>query len=416
MRNFEHAILVGGWLLLFKILYLGMVCGALWTHSDFDEEKAGQIDASWFSGSASAWKTEHKGRFARHFATWDAQHYLFLSEAGYSAGAKSCAFYPLWPLTIHWFSVFTGGNHWIAGMLLANSFSLAGWMIFYHLSARRFGKNVALLALVLMIVFPGSLFFQFIYSESLFFLLLMLLWLGLERHLFKLALAAAFLLPLSRAVGVFTLLPIAWHWLMRQPWQWLERWQWFKIERQRLTLSLSPSEAGGDHACGNTWRAALLLAAPLLGWSAYLGLMWLWTGNPFEGMLAQKYWGVHSISNLWNVPRFVLGFTQPTTWHDFSGSVLDRYFFLLLLYSLPVIWRLGKDQLIWTYALGILPAMSGTFTSFTRFESCVFPCFIAVAFFFSGLKRKWPLVLLVLCSLALHLVLLWRFVNFRWAG
>lgn len=91
-----------------------------------------------------------------------------------------------------------------------------------------------------------------------------------------------------------------------------------------------------------SWRDFSLLLAPLLGWTAYLGLMWHWTGNPFEGFEAQKYWAVHSIRNLIDVPKFVVGLFSPTEWHAFRGSVLDRAVFVLLLYCLPVLWRLDK--------------------------------------------------------------------------
>ena len=144
--------------------------------------------------------------------------------------------------------------------------------------------------------------------------------------------------------------------------------------------------------------------------------MWVWTGNSFEGMEAQRFWGVHSISNLWNLPKFIIGFFEPTTWHGFRGSLLDRCTFMLLVYCFPLIWQLGKDMVMWTYILGILPAMSGTFTSFTRFASSVFPMFIALAVVFVGMKRKWPLVIILVLSAVLHGILLWRFVNFRWAG
>jgi len=154
----------------------------------------------------------------------------------------------------------------------------------------------------------------------------------------------------------------------------------------------------------------------MLGLAAYFGLMWVWTESPFEGIEAQKYWGVHSIGNLWDVPRFVLGFFEPTKWHGFRGSVLDRCAFLLLLFCLPLIWRLGKDMVMWTYMLGILPAMSGTFTSYTRFACCAFPVFIALAVFSERQAWRWLRMGLVATFGVLHIVLLWRFVNLRWAG
>jgi hypothetical protein len=300
-------------------------------------------------------------------------------------------------------------------MLLANVLSLAAWIIFHQIVARRFGEAVAHWALVLLIAFPGSLFYQFIYSEPLFFLLLMLLWMGLERNSVSLAWIGASLLPLSRPVGIFCLLPIAWYLLMKRPPGWMFRFHWVDSERQRI-VSVRGNTAERFVNTNRSLSAYALLLAPLMGWGAYFAFMWSSTGNPLEGIQAQWHWGVHSTSNLVNVPKFLIGLFTPTEFHHFSGSLLDRCAFILLVYCLPTIWRLGKDLLIWTYALGVVTAMSGTFTSFTRFESTVFPIFIALAVFFLGIKRRWPLVAFIVMSTALHVTLLWRFVNSRWAG
>ncbi len=397
------------WLVLVKIGYLAAVCGSVKLWPDFDEERFSAINTGWFNASVQSLEKRASG-LTRHFATWDARHYLFLSEVGYSKGVKSCAFYPLWPLVIRCLSLLTAGNQLIVGLVLANVFSLAAWTLFYNVTSRRFGESVARWALVYLIIFPGSLFYQFIYSEPLLFLLVMGLWYGLERERFGMAWVAAFLLPLTRAVGVFSVLPIGWHWLMNQPWGWLGRWRWMETERRRLGSDRSTDAAAAR------WPETVLLAAPMLGLAAYFGLMWVWTESPFEGIEAQKYWGVHSIGNLWDVPRFVLGFFEPTKWHGFRGSVLDRCAFLLLLFCLPLIWRLGKDMVMWTYMLGILPAMSGTFTSYTRFACCAFPVFIALAVFSERQAWRWLRMGLVATFGVLHIVLLWRFVNLRWAG
>jgi len=143
-----------------------------------------------------------------------------------------------------------------------------------------------------------------------------------------------------------------------------------------------------------------------------------WTGNPFEGFEAQKHWRVHSISNLWDAPKFIVGLFTPTQWHEFRGSLLDRCVFMLLLYCLPVIWKLDRSRglMVWTYVLGIVPAMSGTFTSYTRFASCAFPMFIALGVFLAPPERRYLRWATVLVFATLQVVLLWRFVNFRWAG
>ncbi len=386
--------------------------------------------------------------FASHFATWDAAHYLYLSEVGYHHDVPSCAFYPLWPLLVRWCAPLAGGSHLIAGLVLSNLFSLAAWAIFYQRVRRRWGKSVAGWALVFLVVFPGSLFFQFLYSESLFFLLVMLLWWGLEERRWGLAWGAALLLPLTRAVGVFAVLPIGWE--AAREGIGSRVWGLGSGELQGSTESRPTGTAVGSAAASpyqetggaSRYRVWRLLAAPVIGWGVYLALMWHWTGHPFEGFAAQKSWGVHSVWNLVNVPKFVVGFFNPTEWHEFTGSLLDRCVFVVLLYTLPVLWRLDKGLLVWTYWLGILPAMSGTFTSYTRFASCAFPVFIALGAFFGAERRErkteptpathtappaslvsrpWPLVpglkwALLAGFAALHIVLVWRFVNFRWAG
>ena len=124
---------------------------------------------------------------------------------------------------------------------------------------------------------------------------------------------------------------------------------------------------------------------------------------------------VHSVPNLWILPKFVIGFCSPTEWYAFRGALLDRCMVVLLLYTLPVLWRLDKGLLVWDYVLGILLAMSGTFTSFTRYASCAFPMFIALGVVLSRREWRWLRYVLLVVFVALHLVLVWRHVNFRWA-
>jgi hypothetical protein len=138
-------------------------------------------------------------------------------------------------------------------MVLGNVFSLAAFVLFYQVVRERFGGANAKWALVLLIAFPGSLFYQFIYSEPLFFLLVMVLWLSLERGRFDWAWPAALMLPLARPVGIVAVLPVAWYLATRRPVPglgWLARWGLPKMRTQEpgsgdssrsLTPTLSPS-------------------------------------------------------------------------------------------------------------------------------------------------------------------------------
>lgn len=59
---------------------------------------------------------------------------------------------------------------------------LGGLGAVLRLVARRWGEPAALWALVFLVAFPGALFFQFLYSESLFLLLLLGLWWALKER------------------------------------------------------------------------------------------------------------------------------------------------------------------------------------------------------------------------------------------
>ncbi len=170
-------------LLLLKGGYLLVLLGVAALGDRFDTDMFHRVMARW----------PHDGEpvFASHLATWDAAHYLSLSERGYQPGTPDCAFYPLWPLLVRWCAPLFDGSHVLTGLALSNVLSLAAWLLFHHLVVRRWGKPVATWALIFLIAFPGSLFFQFNYTESLFLLLVLLLWQGLEEERAGLAAATA---------------------------------------------------------------------------------------------------------------------------------------------------------------------------------------------------------------------------------
>ena len=425
------AFKAGYWLLLLLAVYLGQEQGY---------GEIGRLPQRWpLHGGLS---------FASHFANWDAGYYLYLSAVGYQAGDDSCAFYPLFPLCIRWFSDAFGGDHLVFGLILSNLFSLAGFMLFFHQLRERFDWPVAKLAMTFFLLFPGALFYQFVYSETLFFLLVMALWFGLEHRRYRLAWVSAFLLPQARAIGLFCLLPIAWHCLTQSPPQFIRNFlfsrprlrSWLAVSRPANITSNEPQPqsvwpASGLPVAGtldskenlmfeqrvfsfnnSSLRAWSLLFAPLAGLLTYLTLLGCWTSNPFEGYAAQNHWRTHSFTNLVNVPKFIIAFFSPSKWHGFQGSVLDRCMFALLLNCLPSIWRLDKSVFCWSLMLGIVPAMSGTFTSYTRFASAVFPMFIAMAIYFKPPRRRYCRKIILLVFATLHTILLWRYVTCRWAN
>lgn len=367
---------------VFKLLYWAILSSALmlWGTSD--------------NGTTICWPHVWPPVFKSHFTAYDGCYYLDISEGGYRAARPECAFYPLWPMLIRLCTKITGADSLTIGLALANGISIGAWLVYYRFVKMQWGDRIAVWALVWMVAYPGSLFYQFIYSESLFLLLVVGLCWTLRREYYGSAWVIAFLLPLTRPIGVMCVIPIVWD----------------VAARSRKCYVPDEGKMAGVHL---GWLVAL---GPVAGWLSYLCLMYLWTGNPFEGFSAQRFWGVHSVSNLWNIPKFVIGWFSPSQWHEFSGSLLDRAVFVLMLGCMRVLWRIDKGLLVWVLVLGVVPAMSGTFTSFTRFASVVFPIFIALAVWLERPEWRWMRHGLLGLFCILHISLVWRYVNFHWAG
>lgn len=350
------------------------------------------------------WPKFIKPDYLSLFIAYDGAYYISISEGGYESGLRECAFYPLWPLLINSVSSLFGSNRIVTGLILANILSTVGWACLYTIVAKQWGEKIGIWSVVFMATFPGSLFFQFVYSESLFLVLVLLLWWTLQKNSLVYAFAVALLLPLTRAIGVFCLIPIFLHAVVSNGIIVPIRSQMFKHRDDLLQAKVIKSK--------QTW---LVLIAPFLGWFCYLLLMSISTGNPFEGFKAQEFWEVHSIGNLLNIPKFIFNWLTPSAFHDYTGSLLDRGVFLLVVYCLLVLWKLEKSLISWVYVLAIIPAMSGMFTSFTRFMCVAFPVFIALSAYVTS-KHPYIRYCILAIFIILHAFLVWRYANYQWAG
>ena len=277
---------------------------------------------------------------------WDAAHYLILSERGYEAGSHSCAFYPLWPAEIRAASVLSFGRPLLAGMVLANILSIVALLMCYKLLAREYGDLVGRRSLVLLLAFPSAFFFSLAYTESLYLSLVVVFFWFLGRDRYFWPVVAAFLAPLTKAIGVFLVLPLAWH----------------LYERRK------------------PWKYWLLLLAPLAGYAAYFGLMHLNTGNAFEGFDAQKAYPYSpSIKNMFNFAGLSEAFLNVQSFDGMMDSLLDRALFVLLVLLLPLVWRLNRTWFFYTAAAGVVPALTSWFMSYRRYFLVCFPAFVILA-------------------------------------
>lgn len=295
--------------------------------------------------------------FLSVFKTWDAQYYLFLAESGYGKDPASAAFYPLYPMLIRFFRAFFDGHTLITAFFLSNTFFFAGLAFFYRLTESLYDAAVAFRASVLYLFFPTAFYLHLAYTESLFLMLAFMLFFYLHKDRFWMAALPAFLLPLSKPQGILLIAPLA---------------VFFHV-RLFGTKDLDRS----------SFKPLIPIAALFLGFAAYFAFMERETGSFFSGFDAQKYFiASNSTGNLldiwgWAVRNFI---QIRLTLFDPGTSVFDRIFFFVFL-VLAVMGRkmLKPDLLAYILVMGLVPALSGTLTSFPRFTLLIFPIFIVLA-------------------------------------
>ncbi|HYK09156.1 MAG TPA: hypothetical protein VEW42_06710 [Candidatus Eisenbacteria bacterium] len=325
------------------------------------------------------------------FKTWDAQHYLYISEKGYKIGNDSNAFPLLFPLAIYLFTFFTR-NSFISGIVLSNIFSSVAFLLFYALVKKYYSEKIAYTSLLILLAFPTSFYFCLIYSESLFFLLVMLFFTFLQKRQIFLASLAAFLLPLTRLIGVAISIPFLFSYILE--------YKGHSLYDEIATIGKSLL---------NT--KTFLLLSPFLGVGTAMICMYLFTGNFFTQFSAQQNFVSHySLGSLLNPLFFFKAlFTFPLRIHGFTDSLLDRVFFLGFLLSLPLVFKkVTKVFFVYTILFGLLPVLSGSFMSYMRYLVVVFPIFIAGSLYFSEKKYTslyYPFLFLLLLLQGLFIIM-----------
>jgi hypothetical protein len=121
------------------------------------------------------------------FLAWyhfDAIVYSIIADVGY-ASTPNVAFFPFWPLLIHFGGLPLEGHFlfssYVAGLLLANICFYFALVLLYCLLNRDFDASLAKKALFYLAFYPYALFFFVGYTESLFLLLSVAIFLLLRR-------------------------------------------------------------------------------------------------------------------------------------------------------------------------------------------------------------------------------------------
>ncbi len=276
------------------------------------------------------------------WARWDSDWYIQIAQHGYVWPSARPAFFPLYPLLVGGIGRLLGGHYVLAGVLVSLVAGGLAFVLFFRLAELKLGASTALRATFFLAIFPTTLFFGAVYSESLFLLLSVASFLLAERAQFRWAGVVAGLAALTRPVGLALVPALA-----------VLAWRSPKRRRALTGIAIVP---------------ALFSLYPLV--------LWIWLGHPLAFLTAQSgIWRRH-LSAYGPLGGFVEGFRQ--------HAVKDVAVAAVLVFLAGVAWRkLGAAYGTYAFASLLLPLMWPSDThalwSIARFGVVLFPLVFALA-------------------------------------
>lgn len=311
-------------------------------------------------------------------ASFDGIHYLLIAKQGYSQWEQ--AFFPLYPLLIRLFSLLIS-NYLVAALLISNiSFGIG---LFFFQKLLKEQKIKSAWPLFFLLSFPTAFFFGVVYTEGLFFMLLILSLYFLHTKSYRLAGFFAALASATRLVGIFLVIPFFLHFL-------------------------TGKEGVVKDVKSNLLKFRFIYLTPLIGLFIYMTYLWISTGDPLFFFNSQPLFGANRSTHLILLPQVYFRYLRIlfTANHDFQWylslfevSAFTFVFVILLLDLTKIIQQILKplthlrgvqaQNIVWNYnKLGlslfslinlILPTLTGTFSSIPRYALFSVSAFLYLA-------------------------------------
>jgi len=336
------------------------------------------------------------------FANFDGIHYLQIAKQGYSQWEQ--AFFPLYPILIKFLS-FIIPNFLVSALFISNISFIIG-LIFFKKLMKLWGINTSL-PLIFLLSFPTAFYFGMVYTESLFFVLLILSLYFLHKKNYVAAGICAGLSSATRLIGVFLVIPFFIYLVA-------EKQINFKNYKFKIKNYL------------------FLLASPFFGLFSYMGYLWKTTGDPLFFFNSQPIFGANRSTHLIFLPQVYFRYLKIafTASHNFQWylslfemSIFSLVFAILILDFLKIkkhlsvastnlrgLQRLGLN--IFSFINILLPTATGTFSSIPRYALLSLSFFI----FLGELKNSTLKSVIVAIFALLQIAILSLFVRGYFVG
>jgi len=330
-------------------------------------------------------------QFIKSFANFDGLFYLRIAEKGYSQFEH--AFFPLYPTFVKTLSPLFGGNTLISGLFLSNlAFFIALFTFKKYLDNVFKDRSITFWAIIFLILFPTSFFFGAVYTESVFFLFLILCFYFLDKKKFATASTFAILAALTRFIGVFLFIPI-------------------------LIYLLNDKSKG----LLKKFRAFFYSLSPFVGLGIYSAYLFLTTGNFFEFFTSQEAFSAGRSTKLIFFPQVIyrylkIFFTADVNFQYFVSvlefSIFALFLTIILIQLYLIIKKRSKNTALISLTLFsfvnlLIPTLTGTFLSIPRFALMSLSFFIFIAL----INNKFIKIIIAIFFLIIHTILLSLFIQ-----
>ncbi len=321
------------------------------------------------------------------WANFDGVHYLTIAEKGYIGTGSIQAFFPLFPFVIlHGLKLLFGSffNSLLFGLLIDNLAAL-GLVIAWYSFVKTFkGVKTAWLSLLILLLFPTSFFLGALYTEALFFFLIISAFYCAEKKFWMLAGFFGLLASSTRIVGIF-IVPSLLIELFSQEFnvgKCLKLW----AKRKNSSDALFCTKEELIRFSEKNWLKIIWLSCGVLGTLFYMIFLDINFRDPFYFAHVQASFGSgRSTQVLVTYPQVVyralhiLITARPFNlryWSYIQEFIAGTLALVLIFLSARTV---RFSHLFFALGAFIIPTLTGTFSSMPRYILICFPIYIILA-------------------------------------
>jgi len=348
----------------------------------------------WTTENAPTWLAKIPA-WLQYWARWDSGWYLGIAEKGYWWQApgewSSVVFFPLYPQLIRLVGYLTNSQYALAGIIVSSLCTLATCFYLYYLVKSELNKRTALRSVLYLLIFPTSIFLASIYTESLFVLTVVASFYYARKGQWYAASICGMLASLTRPAGIIMVGILLIEYFEQR------NFKLSQIKVNVLNLLMIPGGLG-----------------------IYMLFLYQKFENPFLFVFAQDAWSRNatmSFSQLWGtVIEYYDGFmnfneANPALYIAHSFDFL--FFIIFFALSLLVFFFVRKSYGTYMLFYLLIPALTGTFMSMSRFTLVLFPAFILLAKWGKNQAVNYSMIILFSMLSTLFITM---FVNSYWIG